>query len=877
MEKRKKWQLYLIVAVAVLTIYNILPTVFYYSKPLREPINEAKATEIAQDITERVNRLEGETKEWLNAFCKLIKVKPLSVGFDPKQPSFFTLSFKNAEDASLFRKYLPRAGALIPFVPAQLSLYDPQDTMGKNVVVQREIPIHFDQKELPSYTQFSEKLDSQGTPTPLYRALIDDRALQVGISLAGPSQAGEILQGLKREAADQPTQDILTNLCQEILSFVKVYGEESGVAKRYFATFSQVDTPDRSLLIQNFLRSLEQMQSELKREKGGLESESDRLRTQGSFLEVIKQQRLEFLTAREKTLSQALAIVKRNLSVFASGQAPMSYVSLGSLLHQTAKEKVQILPLAGCNPFIQSLAIDWNNEKIFLTLHPDAKATRDRLEMNPSHGYLKDLSDQLLYNEIATASRHSGEKISPFQDKFEIELNTLTNSKSFLALRLSSIANVECSQLKEVLSATWKPEHPDLTPESFPIYDYETFSQLPSNDQALCLFVYSPALAKKAPPRGFRMNSIYVVAKGMDKILQRVQNEPQSPQTKQFIHDFTRLRTLLGQNGFVGYSGSSFGLSAEFSQDFVFEREDYYQNVLAASRENFSVHGTKRYGILEFTDVEQRLLAQNKIDNAIHEDLLKARDDYTAAQLSIKGVSKFDVPKPTQNAFWDNFKLSFVKYFRGDDRKILRWGLDLSGGKTVQIELRDHNNRQVTNEADVAQGINELYSRVNKMGVSEVSIRREGNFITLDFPGSQGLSAKDLVKASSMYFHVVNEKFGPNNPLLADAANHFLQEVWNEAVVTNRKEADEINLIAWRHLHGDSMDPDVLQPRSEAARFLYEQGLRLSHPYESVAAALSMRPIQRSLFLEEAISPIGTTKPIPLFSSSAILHWKGQT
>ncbi len=150
-------------------------------------------------------------------------------------------------------------------------------------------------------------------------------------------------------------------------------------------------------------------------------------------------------------------------------------------------------------------------------------------------------------------------------------------------------------------------------------------------------------------------------------------------------------------------------------------------------------------------------------------------------------------PNRRKMSIWDNFKLSAVKYFRGDDRKILHWGLDLSGGKTVQIELRDNNNRIVTNEADIKQGINELYNRVNKMGVSEVSIRQEGNFITLDFPGSQGLSAAELVKASSMYFHIVNEKFGPNNPQLADAANRFLQEIWNEAVVTNRKEIDEIN------------------------------------------------------------------------------------
>ena len=145
-------------------------------------------------------------------------------------------------------------------------------------------------------------------------------------------------------------------------------------------------------------------------------------------------------------------------------------------------------------------------------------------------------------------------------------------------------------------------------------------------------------------------------------------------------------------------------------------------------------------------------LTENKIDNGMHEDLLKWRDDYYAAKLSIRGVSKYDVPKPTQNVFWDNFKLSLVKYFRGDDRKILHWGLDLSGGKTVQIELRDSNNRIVTNEADIKQGINELYNRVNKMGVSEVSIRQEGNFITLDFPGSQGLSAAELGQS---LFHVL--------------------------------------------------------------------------------------------------------------------------
>ncbi|MGD0511636.1 MAG: hypothetical protein ABSA33_07420, partial [Candidatus Micrarchaeaceae archaeon] len=91
---------------------------------------------------------------------------------------------------------------------------------------------------------------------------------------------------------------------------------------------------------------------------------------------------------------------------------------------------------------------------------------------------------------------------------------------------------------------------------------------------------------------------------------------------------------------------------------------------------------------------------------------------------------------------------------------------EISGGKSVQIELRDQKNRLITDEADIKQGINELFDRVNKMGVSDVSIRQIGNKIALDFPGSGALSASELIKASSMSFHVVNEKFGPYNPPL---------------------------------------------------------------------------------------------------------------
>ncbi len=860
MEKQKKWQLYLIIAVIVLTIYNILPTVFYYSKPLKSPIDAKRSNTISEQIVTRVNTLEPQAKDWLDSFCNLLKVKPLSITTNSEQPEFVNIAFKNIEDANKFRQFLPRAGALIPFVPAQLTLYDPDDTTTKNVLVQRRVPIHFDTKQLSNYTEFSEKFDTKNDPTPLFRALIEDRAMQVGIAFAGTPENALLVQALSNKLDEQQSQEIIIPLAQNIVSFTKVFGENSTIASRYFSSFTQIDVSDRSKLVQNFISALDNLKEKIKIEKGTLREENEKLKAQGQYLETVKQQQLELLTSREKVLGLASAIVKRNTRAFAAGRTPFTFAALAAALQSKSSDKVQTIPFEGSNPFIEKLSIDWSNETIYLALYSDIAEFRQKLDLSTKQLHLRDQADQLLYDEIAMASRQTGEEITPFQNQFEIRLSHLNNSKSFLAMSLSSIAVAECQQLRETLTTTWHPQHPDLSPASFPIYDYETYLKLPASEQNFGLVIYAPVLQKKVP-QGFRMNSIYVIAKGMDKFLQRLSSETQSEQTTQFIQDFNHLREILQRNGFVGYSGATYAINSEFSQDFIFEGEDYYQTVLKATREDFAVHGTKRYAVLEYTDIEQRILTENKIDNHIHEDLLKWRDDYYAAKLNIRGVSKFDVPKPTKNVFWDNFKLSTVKYFRGDDRKVLHWGLDLSGGKTVQIELRDSNHRLVTDVDDIKQGINELYSRVNKMGVSEVNIRQEGNFITLDFPGSQGLSAAELVKASSMYFHIVNEKFGPNNPQLADASNRFLQEIWNEAVVTNRKSIDDINAIAWKHLYGDSLDPDVIQPRSESARILYENGMKLANPQESTVTSV----------FDETYSKIAT------FRSGDFTDWQGQT
>ncbi len=831
-EKQKRWHFFLIVAAIVLTVYNILPTVFYYAHPLKKPIDEKRAIHVAESIGTRVNSLEQDAVAWTQSFCTLLQLKPLDTSLDKNNPQLVHINFKSTEDAERFRRFLPQAGASIEFFPSQLNLYD-TETHSKVVTVQRRIPLHFNTDKIEHDFQFGTKKDDKGQMTTLYRGLIQDRLIQLGTIIGGVSENGLYAEASIHNPEKLEAQDLLMTVAQNFVNFVKIFDENSPIAKRYFATLTQIEETNKLGFVENFIGALETLKNNLRVEKVAISQEKDSLKKDGRVLDVVKEQRLEILQAQDKTLTQAIALVKNHKSDFAKGEAPWNYTSV-ALAIQASKStgELQKISLGKQNPFIEEVVIDWANDKFLLKLYPDFQNAR-----SAESGLLKDQSDQLLYNEIARLSSQSGEIIKPFQEQFQISLSELQDSQSFLALRLFTIAQAEAQKLTQTLTLNWTPTHPDLQRDVFPIWDYDTYQALPESQKKLGLVIFAPSMYNKMPPKGLKMNSLYVVAKGLDKISQRAEAQPETESAKQFIRDLRALHLLMQNNGLFGYSGESHAIAGEFVNDTIFEGENYYQTTLKATRENFTVHGTKRYAILEFTDVEQRILTENKIGNELHEDLLKWRDDYAASQVGLRGIPKYRIPKPTKNALWNNFKLSFVKYFRGDERKVLHWGLDMSGGKTVQIELRDKSNHIVSHEADMKQAMSELYSRVNKMGVSEVSIRQEGNTIALDFPGSQSLSAAELVKASSMYFHIINEKF-MSNPNLQEATNRFLQEIWNEAVVTSRKDIEEINQIAWRHLYGNSVDPETVQPRSTSAKTLYDQGLRLPNPQNNQSSSV---------------------------------------
>lgn len=843
MERRKRWQFWLIVAVLALTAYNILPTIFYYSNPLSAPINEERSEQVAEQIVTRVNSLETESIEWLRSFTAMIGTDPVSIELDKETPERIAITFKTNKDATRFKRFLPEAGKLIPFVPAQLGLGEETgNDADKTVIVSRQIGIHLDKEDIPRLFSFAFMEEKDGSVTPLYREVIFDRMEQIMTGFGGSSKTAQQLQAITRStSADKQMDDVTVSIAKEIVDMDTHFGSDSEIAKRFYASFTQIDSKDRAEMVQKFLARMDSLKSRLNTEIESIESAQKEAQKNEQLISSSDEQLKTVLLNQKLTLEKAATVVRNNQNAFKAGKQPLTTQEIETILATgfegvNSQNPVQQISLEGRNPFVESLVLDWNSGTVETRFFSDIATLRNTEETTENEQYLKDRINQLLINDIARAARFADEEIRPTAETFGINLNNLTNPQSFMTLDLGSLAALKVTQFADLLRNSWNPTHQDFKSSVFPVSEYEAYRNLPVQDQKLGLVVYAPSMSNEPAPAGFRSGSIYVIAKGVNAIADKYRQAPEATDSKVFFEDFQKVNNLLQSRGFIGYPGSSYGMASEFSKDYIFELDDYYTDFLAATREDFVVKGTKKYAVLDFTDVEQRILTLNKIGDSKQEDLLKWKEEYQAAQVNTSPAQKFLIPPPTKSPFIENIKLSMRKYVRGDDRKILKWGLDLSGGKTVRIGLRDQNNRPVTNPEDLSQAVDELYTRVNKMGVSERTIHIENNNIILDFPGSQNWSAADLIKASAMHFHIVNEKFTPNNDELKNSINEFLQNVWNEAVVTNRKDVESINEIAWQHLGGDASEGSI-RPRSEAATILYDNGLRLANPSESGASS----------------------------------------
>ncbi len=871
MEKQKPWQLWLIIAVFAVVLYSILPTIFWYSKPLKQEIDQKRAEAVAVEAVERVNALESESIAWIRSFNRLLGISAKSVEIDQKSPRFIHVTFDKENDAQLFKRFLPRAGNAIPFVPAQLrekpdgSQGIPEENGLYTVSVERNIGIHLNPDQVDRLFTFSQKLTEERTVTPFYRDLIYSRVTEIAEGIVGPSMQAARVSVLVDNPKEERLDEVALTLANEINNVTSIFGADSPVAKRYYASFSQIGEKNKRTMVSGLRQRFEAQKERLESRLSKMEVEAKAQEEKDQLVDISLAQTQGLVKRQIRSLTDALATLKEQKAAFASGRDPLDKEDFLSRLRKSEatidkKDSIQSVDLSGYHPFISTLEIDWTDDIVKLKIYPDVETILNPNNTAEAAALARENVSRLLINNIAMISRLSDEQIQPDGNDFVLNLNKLTNSSSILALDLGKIAEKEAEQIDDAIQRVWTPSHKELQTSVFPVRSFAQYRGESPEAQNLGLVIYAPAAEKEEPLSGFNTGSIYVIVKGYERLISKYQDNPESKPSQTLLSDLTALKQLLMQYGFLQVPANTSRFGKEFQGDLVFTYDNYYDDLVAATRENFSVKGDKKYAVLEFTDVEQRILAKNKIEDRMQEDIVKWQENYNSAQVNLDPAARYTVPVPTTNPYWSNLKLSARKYFRGDDRKILKWGLDLSGGKTVRIGLRDQDGRPVTNPDDLNQAVNELYTRVNKMGVSERTIRTENDTIILDFPGSQAFSANELIKASAMYFHIVNEKFGRNNRDLFPVVNQFLQEVWDEAVVTNRKDPESINEIAWRHLGGDPENPESLMPRSENAQILIENGLRLANPYED----------KRTATFNDSLSMVA------MYRGSGPSEWQGQ-
>ncbi|NGX42885.1 MAG: hypothetical protein K940chlam7_01173, partial [Chlamydiae bacterium] len=567
MEKQKPWQFYIIVAVIVLTLINIMPTILYYTKPLKDPINKERSENVALKIIERINSLEENSIAWLSSFCKNLGIRPESIKLKDGDPGLFVVSFQNVHDANLFKRVLPRAGSLIPFVPAQLELYPGVAVNQSTVFVARQINVHLDPSEVGSYFHFFPKY-SDSEVSAEFRDSVYDRVTQLALGFGGPSKTGLQINAVVKNT-DEQYNDIVIALAKEIVDVNHTFDSKHPVAQRYFASFTQVDVPDREGLIQKFLSRADGLKADLQKQKKPLLDEQKKLQGEGKFLDLSAEQQLSFLDNQIQSLESAGTIIRGNTSLFRAEKKPLTAEEVQQNLKDAEanidpRDPMLVLNLMDRHPFIQSIAIDWSNDKILLNFYDDVQEIRLSQGTTEEEAFLQEKLNHYIFNEIARVSRTTDESISSEGNTFAIALTSLTNTQSFLSFDLGFLAEKQSQQVIRQLLSDWLPEHADLSRTVFPILDYEMHQTLSPQEQKLGLVVYAPAAYKEESPAGFQKTSIYVIARGMDSILQKYRETPNAPGGEILSHDIDQLSELLKKKGFIGYSGSSFGVDKEF-------------------------------------------------------------------------------------------------------------------------------------------------------------------------------------------------------------------------------------------------------------------------------------------------------------------------
>lgn len=355
----------------------------------------------------------------------------------------------------------------------------------------------------------------------------------------------------------------------------------------------------------------------------------------------------------------------------------------------------------------------------------------------------------------------------------------------------------------------------DFYKENFPIQ-----CRHPKDSDVLGCFIFSPDKSCQH----FSKGSVYIVLKGLRSMAAKYEKgKPEDIQ--QFQQD---LRNLYGCFSHMDITPWSIG------DDQVLEIASPLQRMFDAWGENFVQRNAKGEAYLEVLDVRERLDTVNRIEKQRHEELVRWRDQYRHDRCSMDSLVRSRAAVPHKNVFLENLKLNIRKYSRGDG--VLRLGTDFVGGKHIRLAFKDHKGQPVKDKQDIATVCDELYAKLNRLGVSEVAIHSEGDSVHISIPGLSKLSSEEIVGVSHMTFHVVNEKFSPYGACGSDVRK-FLDYVWFTAQSREDVSPSSVNTLAWKIFTGQQKVPNAVQA---AISRLKQEGLAFADPKETGSSSLDM-------------------------------------
>ncbi|WP_213358037.1 protein translocase subunit SecD [Chlamydiifrater phoenicopteri] len=498
------------------------------------------------------------------------------------------------------------------------------------------------------------------------------------------------------------------------------------------------------------------------------------------------------------------------------------------------------------HPLFSSVEVLYSEGKILLNVDKEVLEILNSQSSNNDDLNKKTFINRLLQKEKERVADITGLSVSEGDKGFIVSLFSSPKVKGHIIFDGSSVLEMSKQQVLGLISVNWRPKSSDFSRSVFPVSDKE-----PSERDQFGCYVFFP----KESCKHFRKGRVYVVLKGINAFIEKYRQVENEQEKQNFDND---IRSLLKCFYHQGVFVKSIG------EDRIFEIREPFALIFDSSEESFSTHEEK--GCLDLTNVQDYLAGKNRRETSRQKELLLWKERYQRAKNSGDLQEIFCTTAPHRNVFYENCKLNVRKYWRGE--KALRWGVDLAGGKHVTLAFKDRQGNIISDKDEITRIYDELYARLNKLGVSEIEMRREGSNIHVSVPGCSTLSAKELLGFSSMTFHVVNEKFASSGSC-GVKANTFLDYLRYRSLSEGKRSSKEITELAEKIFSGEIAVPKALEPVIEE---LKASGLNFSNGLgqESGNVDEQLSAIVVAKDVDEGVNPLIIVFKTPALEGSAL-------